>query len=77
MPGFVTRSQYSIQGKVEKSVSIYLATTDDTNTIIQKEEIEDYVWLGYDKAKTRLKFENDHSILDKAVEFIAKNKVKA
>lgn len=77
LPGFVTRSQYSIQGKVEKSVSIYLATTDDTNTIIQKEEIEDYVWLGYDKAKTRLKFENDHSILDKAVEFIAKNKVKA
>ncbi len=75
-PDFVTKSQYSIQGKVEKSVNIYLATTDDTNTVIQKEEIEDYVWLGYEKAKTRLKFENDHAILDKAVEYIKKNKLK-
>ncbi len=70
LPDFVTRSQYSIQGKVEKNVNIYLATTDDTNTVIQKEEIEDYVWLGYEKAKARLKFENDHAILDKAVEYI-------
>ena len=57
-------------------MSIFLATTDDTNTIIQKEEIEDYVWLGYERAKSRLKFENDHAILDKAVDYIAKNKVK-
>ncbi|MCQ2471560.1 MAG: NUDIX domain-containing protein [Clostridia bacterium] len=76
LPDFVTKSQYSIQGKVEKSVNIYLATTEDTNTIIQKEEIEDYVWLGYEKAKTRLKFENDHAILDKAVDYIAKNNLK-
>lgn len=76
LPGFVKKSQYSIQGKVEKSVSIFLATTDDTNTVIQKEEIEDYVWLGYERAKGRLKFENDHAILDKAVEYISKNKLK-
>lgn len=76
LPDFVTKSQYSIQGKVEKSVNIYLATTEDTNTVIQKEEIEDYVWLGYEKAKTRLKFENDHAILDKAIEYIAHNNVK-
>ena len=77
LPDFVTKSQYSIQGKVEKNVNIYLATTDDTNTVIQKEEIEDYVWLGYEKAKSRLRFENDHAILDKAVEYINKNNVKA
>ena len=76
LPGFVTKSQYSIQGKVEKSVSIYLASTEDTNTVIQKEEIEDYVWLGYERAKNRLKFENDHAILDKAIEYIAKNNLK-
>lgn len=76
LPDFVTRSQYSIQGKVEKSVSIFLATTDDTSTIIQKEEIEDYVWLGYEKAQARLKFENDHAILDKAAEYIRKNNIK-
>lgn len=76
LPDFITKSQYSIQGKVEKSVNIYLATTEDTNTVIQKEEIEDYVWLGYDKAKSRLKFENDHVILNKAVEYIEKYNVK-
>lgn len=75
-PDFVTKSQYSIQGKVEKSVNIYLATTQDTNTVIQKEEIEDYIWLTYDKAKTRLKFENDHVILDKAIEYIKNNNVQ-
>ena len=77
LPDFVTKSQYSIQGKVEKNVNIYLATTDDTNTVIQKEEIEDYVWLGYEKAKSRLRFENAPAILDKAVEYINKNNVKA
>ena len=76
LPVFLTRSLYSIQGKVAISVSIFLATTDDTSTIIQKEEIEDYVWLGYEKAQARLKFENDHAILDKAAEYIRKNNIK-
>ena len=38
--------------------------------------IEDYVWLGYEKAQARLKFENDHAILDKAAEYIRKNNIK-
>ena len=74
-PDFVTRSQYTIQGKVEKNVNIFLAGTSDTQTIIQKEEIEDYVWLGYDKAMARLRFENDRNILRRAYEYLKSNNI--
>ena len=65
-PDFITKSQYAIQGKVEKNVTIYLASTEDTQTIIQKEEIDDYIWLGYDKALKKLRFDNDKTMLTKA-----------
>ena len=64
---FVEKSDYSIQGKIEKSVSIFLARTNDTQTIIQREEIEDYIWLMYENALSTLKFENDKAILEKAI----------
>ena len=70
IPDFESRSEYTIQGKVEKSVTIFLARTSDTRTIIQREEIEDYVWLNYGKAMTTLKFENDRSILSGAHDFM-------
>ena len=71
--GFSTTSEYKIAGRVEKRVTIFLASTSDTNTIIQQEEIEDYIWLDYDKALATLKFENDKSILTSAKEFLAEN----
>ena len=42
LPDFRFRSEYSIQGRIEKQVVIFLATTDDTTTTIQQEEIEEY-----------------------------------
>ncbi len=70
IPGFISKSEYTIQGKVEKSVSIFVAKTSDTQTVIQHEEIEDYVWLNYEKAIKTLKFENDRSILERANDFL-------
>lgn len=70
LPDFVEESDYSIQGKIEKSVSIFLAKTKDTQTIIQKEEIEDYIWLQYEDALKTLKFENDKTILEKAEQYL-------
>ncbi len=70
LPGFLEESDYSIQGKIEKAVSIFLARTKDTQTIIQKEEIEDYIWLQYEDALKTLKFENDKSILEKAEKYL-------
>ena len=61
------------RGKVEKSVTIFLAKTEDTETIIQREEIDDYIWLGFDKALETLKFENDKAILKSARRFMDKH----
>ena len=72
MPEFRYKSEYSIQNRIEKKVIIFLATTDDTNTIIQKEEIEEYLWLGFQKAMHSLKFPNDKFLLRKANEYLEK-----
>lgn len=72
LPDFRYKSEYSIQGRIEKKVIIFLATTKDTNTIIQREEIEEYLWLKYDKAMNSLKFPNDKFLLTKAKEYLEK-----
>ena len=72
MPDFRYKSEYSIQGRIEKKVIIFLATTDDVNTIIQREEIEEYLWLGFEKAMNSLKFPNDKFLLRKANEYLEK-----
>ncbi len=73
LPDFRYKSEYSIQNRIEKKVIIFLATTKDTTTIIQKEEIEEYLWLKYDKAMNSLKFPNDKFLLTKAKEYLENN----
>lgn len=75
MPDFRFKSEYSIQGRIEKKVIIFLATTDDTTTTIQREEIEEYLWLKYDKAMSSLKFPNDKVLLRKANEYLIRTGV--
>ncbi len=66
VPGFVSKSEYTIQSKISKTVYVYVAGTLDTQTVIQKEEIDDYIWLTYENALKNLKFENDKTILTEA-----------
>ena len=69
VPGFVKSSEYVIQGKIEKSVSIYLGKTSDFNYKIQEEEIEECGWYTYDEALRILNYENDKYILTEAAKF--------
>lgn len=71
--GFESVSRYKIRDKIEKTVSIFVGTTKDTSTVIQQEEIEDYIWLTFDRAMSLLKFENDKNILSSAHEFLNEN----
>ena len=73
LDGFECVSKYKIQNKIEKTVSIFVGTTQDTHTSIQTEEIEDYIWLSYDRALSLLKFENDKNIITSAHEFLNQN----
>jgi len=66
LPGFSCHAEYTIQGNVEKSVTIFLGETTDRRTVIQESEIEDYMWLNYNKALQTLKFENDRNTLRRA-----------
>ncbi len=71
--GFESTSKYTIRDKVEKTVTVFVGTTKDTSTVIQQEEIEDYIWLTYDRALSLLKFENDKNILSSAHAFLNDN----
>lgn len=73
LPGFVKKSEYTIQGRIEKSVSIFLAKTEETSYSLQEEEIEECGWFGYEEALKTLNYENDKIILKEANEYIYKN----
>lgn len=68
--GFCSESEYRIGAKIEKRVEVFLASTEDTQTVIQKEEIEDYIWLRYHEAYEMLKFDNDKEILASVKEYM-------
>jgi 8-oxo-dGTP pyrophosphatase MutT (NUDIX family) len=68
---FVCQSEYTIQGKVEKSVTIFLARASRRHVILQEEEIEFSNWLPFEKAVRSLRFENDREILRKAAAALA------
>lgn len=73
--GFCRDSRYRIGSRIEKRVEVFLASTKDTQTVIQKEEIEDYIWLRYPEALNMLKFENDKDILMSVKEFMLENAI--
>lgn len=73
--GFSCVSKYKIRDKIDKTVTIFVGTTSDTSTVIQREEIEDFIWLTYDKAMNLLKFENDKNILESAYNFLNENNI--
>lgn len=68
--GFSCKSEYTIQGRVEKAVIIFLAKARNSNVVIQEEEIDDYIWVDFDEALKMLRFENDKTILTKAISFL-------
>ncbi len=70
LPKFASKSEYTIQGKIEKTVTIFIAKTVDTQTVIQKEEIEDYMWLDFNRAIEHLKFPNDRTILENVRKYL-------
>lgn len=73
--GFCKESQYKIGTRIEKRVEVFLGSTEDTQTILQKEEIEDYRWLRYPEALETLKFENDKEILISVKDFMTENAI--
>ena len=66
----INQTSAKIGAKIEKRVDVFLAETDDAQTVIQKEEIEDYIWLRYPDALNMLRFDNDKEILMAAQDYM-------
>lgn len=75
LPGFVKTSEYTIQGKIEKSVSIFLAKTSETQYSLQEEEIEECGWYSYNEALNILNYENDKFILNEAMNYFKTERI--
>ncbi len=73
LPNFKKCSEYTIQGRIEKSVSIFLAETDDVEYTIQPEEIEECGWFSYYDALKTLNYDNDKRILEQAKQYLLAN----
>ena len=71
--GFECVSKFKIQNKIQKNVYVFVGTTQDTSISIQTEEIEDFIWLTYERALSLLKFDNDKDILTAANNFLNEN----
>ncbi len=75
LQGFSKSSEYTIQGKIEKSVVIFLARTDEIDYRIQVEEIEECGWFDYESAMATLNYDNDKRILVDAQQYIIDNNI--
>ena len=75
LPDFVKKSNYTIQGKIEKSVSIFLGQTNQTQYNLQIEEIEECGWFSFDEAFKTLNYENDKYILSEVKDYFIKNNI--
>ena len=73
--GFEGISKYKIRNRIDKKVSIFVGSTEDTQTNIQEDEIEDYAWLPYQLAYERLSFDNDKNILKNAAHYLIDNEI--
>ncbi len=71
--GFYQSSEYTIQGKIEKSVVIFLAEANNIDYKIQEEEIEECGWFDYESAMKTLNYENDKRILLLAQQYLDEN----
>lgn len=73
LPGFCEFSEYTIQGKIEKAVAIFLAKTEQSEYTLQVEEIEECGWFTYEDAMRTLNYDNDKRILVKARKYLTEN----
>lgn len=72
LPNFKEISKFTIQGKIEKDVIIFLAKTDKTDCTMQQEEIDEIGWFDFDNALNTLTYDNDKRILYSAQRYLNK-----
>ena len=70
---FVGKDVAEILGYKNSKDALITHVSDEDKRIIQRSEIDDYVWLPYERAANNLKFVNDKRILKEAKKFLIEN----
>ncbi len=71
LDGFRTISEYHPKGRITKQVIFFVAEMTGENVVIQKSEIERFIWADYALAIKTFKFSNDKKVLAQAKAWIA------
>lgn len=70
LDGFRTLSEYHPKGRITKQVIFFIAEMTGENVVIQKSEIERFIWADYALAIKTFKFSNDKKVLAQAKSWI-------
>ena len=67
-------SDYCPFGRIKKRVVFFMAQTFSTNVVVQKEEIDSYIWVDLFDVHNKCTYDNDLRVIKKARENIDKLK---
>lgn len=70
LDGFRTISEYHPKGRITKQVIFFVAEMPSENVVIQKSEVERFIWADYSLAVKTFKFNNDKKVLAQAKSWI-------
>ena len=70
VPDFREYSKYTIGGRIEKTVEIFLAKAKSSDFVLQEEEVEEGDWYDYRSAMALLNYDNDKRILERAYVYL-------
>ncbi len=73
LPDFSRSSEYTIQGRIEKNVVIFLGKAQQTTITRQEEEIDECGWFAFGDAMDTLNYDNDKRILTQAHEYFTQH----
>ncbi len=73
LEGFRTVSEYHPKGRITKQVIFFVAEMPGEDIVIQKSEIERFIWADYSLAVKTFRFNNDKKVLSQARSWITEN----
>ena len=73
LEGFRTISEYHPKGRITKQVIFFVAEMPVQDIVIQKSEIERFIWADYSLAVKTFRFNNDKKVLAQARSWITEN----
>ncbi len=69
-PGFRETSDYCPFGKVRKRVVFFLAEAKSDDVHIQESEIDYYIWVPFEQARSMCTYDNDLRVIDKTERYL-------